>query len=187
MRPRIFGLALAVSVIFSAVWFRASLHAADQTPPPAPPPGAPGSPPPPRPPRDPVRMAAMRDSVMNELLEKIKGHENAPAESVFKDIRVLKGIPAGRFLRIMNMGFGGSLGVGCNFCHVPGKWESEEKKHKQIARDMWKMVHTINGDLLAKIDGLDEENRVVNCTTCHRGDTTPALTMPTPAPAHGGK
>ena len=185
MRPRILGLALAASLALSAIWFRASLHAADGTPPAPPPPGAPGAPPAgARPPRDPARMAAMRDSVMNALLEKIKGHENEPAESVFKDVRVLKGIPAGRFLRIMNMGFANSLGVGCGHCHVPGKWESEEKKDKQIARAMWNMTQTINNDLLAKIEGLDDDNRVVNCTTCHRGDTTPALTMPAPAPSH---
>jgi photosynthetic reaction center cytochrome c subunit len=182
MRPRILGLALALSLVLPAIWFRASLHAAD---------GAPTAPPQsttgergPRPPRDPVRMAAMRDSVMNALLEKIKGHENEPAESVFKDVRILKGMPAGRFLRVMNMGFGASLGAGCGFCHVPGKWESEEKKNKQIARAMWDMTQTINNDLLAKVPGLDDDNRVINCTTCHRGETTPALNLPSPAPAH---
>ena len=78
----------------------------------------------------------------------------------------------------MNMGFGASLGVGCGHCHVPGKWASEDKKDKQIARDMWNMTQTINHELLAKIPNLDEDNRSINCTTCHRGDTTPALTLP---------
>ena len=57
--------------------------------------------------------AAERDSMMNAVLESIAGHENAPAESVFKNIQSMKGVPAGRLPRIMNMGYGKSLGVRC--------------------------------------------------------------------------
>jgi len=116
--------------------------------------------------------AAMRDSLMNEVLKKIAGRENAPAESVFKNIQVLKGFPAGRVPRMMNMGFGRSLGVGCYFCHERDDFSKDTKQHLKIARDMFKMVGTINNDLLAKID-LDlhggTERPVVNCGTCHRG------------------
>jgi len=137
------------------------------------------------PPRTPAQMASMRDTVTNMLLARIAGKENAPAESVFKNVQVMKGIPAGRFLRIMNVGFGQSLGVGCGFCHVMGgKWDADDKKEKKIAREMWKMTGTINDDLLAKIPNLDEDNRSINCTTCHRGDRTPATSMPAPVPAH---
>ncbi|SRR5260370_29411540 len=37
-----------------------------------------------------------------ELGKKITGKENKPAEEVFKNIRLLKGVPAGRLLRIWN-------------------------------------------------------------------------------------
>jgi len=199
MRPTILGLAFAAALLI-VLPIATALHAADGAgapPPPtsqpqnqpspgAPPPGAPGGPPPGNmPPRTPAQMAAMRDTVTNMMLARIAGKENAPAESVFKNVQVMKGIPAGRFLRIMNVGFGQSLGVGCGFCHVMGgKWDSDDKKEKKIAREMWKMTGTINNDLLAKIPDLDEDNKVVNCTTCHRGDRTPATSMPAPVPAH---
>src|SRR5438552_8993425 len=57
--------------------------------------------------------AAERDSLMDVVLKKIAGKEDAPAESVFKDIQILKGMNAGRVVRIMNLGFGRGLGVGC--------------------------------------------------------------------------
>jgi hypothetical protein len=121
--------------------------------------------------------AAERDSLMNVVLEKIAGRENTPAESVFKDIRVLKGMPAMRLVRIMNMGYGRSLGVGCKHCHVVGHWEEEDKPQKQVARDMWSMMNTINSELLPKIKNLKSDHPAVNCTTCHRGATKPALNL----------
>ncbi len=121
--------------------------------------------------------AAERDSLMKVVLAKIAGRENAPAESVFKDIRVFKGMPAGRMLRIMNIAFGGSLGVGCKHCHVVGEWEKEDRRPKQVARDMWKFMHAIN-DSLTKIPNLDSEKPGINCTTCHRGAVKPAVSMP---------
>ena len=185
MRSRILALAFAVALLALTLPFRHALQAQEGTPPPgSPPPGAPpaGEN---RPKPTPAQLAAMRDTVTQMMLSKIAGKENAPAESVFKNIKVMKGIPAGRFLNIMNKGFGNSLGVGCGHCHVMGgKWDSDDKKNKQVARDMWNMTQTINNDLLAKIPNLDEDNRFVNCTTCHRGDTTPATQMPPLAPAH---
>src|SRR6185436_14816702 len=65
--------------------------------------------------------SARRDSAAAMVLRSIAGHENEPAEQVFKNIKILQGIPAGRLVNIMNMGFGRSLGVSCGFCHVPGK------------------------------------------------------------------
>ena len=122
----------------------------DQPGRPAPPPGAAmGMPAPAGAPVD--SFTAERDSLMKDVLGKIAGRENAPAESVFKDIRILKGMPAGRLVRVMNLGFGRSLGVSCRHCHVAGEWEKEDKPQKQIARDMWGMVNSINTELLPKI------------------------------------
>lgn len=115
-----------------------------------------------------------------KLKEQIKGKENEPAETVFKNIQMLKGTPAGRLLAIMEFGYARSLGVSCNHCHVPEKWESEEKNTKQIARDMSDMVKKINGDLLKNIKNLKSETPIINCTTCHRGQTKPALNLPMP-------
>jgi hypothetical protein len=113
-----------------------------------------------------------------KLREQIKGKEKEPAEKVFKNIQSLKGVPAGRLLAIMEMGYARSLGVSCTHCHTPEKWETEDKSTKQIARDMSAMVKTINGELLKNIKNLKSESPTVNCTTCHRGQTKPALNLP---------
>ncbi len=119
--------------------------------------------------------AARRDSLMQAVLASIAGRERMPAESVFKNIRVMKQVPAGRLVRIMNLGYARSLGVSCDHCHVVGEWDKEDRAQKQIAREMRAMVDSINFNLLAKIQGLESDNPVVNCTTCHRGLTQPAL------------
>ena len=111
------------------------------------------------------------------VLTQIAGHENTPAESVFKNIRSMKGVPAARLVRIMNMGFGRSLGVGCRHCHAPGGWDREDRPQKQIAREMVAMTATITNELLPKIQNLQSEKPTVNCTTCHRGSVKPALNL----------
>jgi len=112
------------------------------------------------------------------LKEQIKGHENDPATTVFKNIKTLTGTTAGRLLSVMQFGFGPALGVDCTHCHVPGKWESEERPEKQIARDMSDMTTKINKELLKNIKNLKSPNPIVNCTTCHRGQVKPATNMP---------
>ena len=117
-----------------------------------------------------------------ELTKLIAGKENLPAEQVFKNIQVLKGIPAGRVLRIMELGYSRSLGVNCTHCHVVDQWDKDDKPTKPIAREMSKMVQTINNDLLKPIKNLKGPNPVVNCTTCHRGQIKPALNLPEAKP-----
>jgi hypothetical protein len=117
-----------------------------------------------------------------ELNKQIAGKENLPAEQVFKNIQVLKGIPAGRLLRIMELGYSRSLGVNCTHCHVVDQWDKDDKPTKPIAREMSKMVQTINNDLLKPIKNLKGPNPVVNCTTCHRGQIKPALNLPEAKP-----
>jgi hypothetical protein len=113
------------------------------------------------------------------LLRQIAGRENLPAESVFKNIKIFRGVPAGRVVRIMNAGFGRSLGVSCGFCHVPGKWELDDKQEKETARLMFAMVQTINRDYMAKVtrDSADRSPAppVVNCMTCHLGNPKPLV------------
>ena len=124
-----------------------------------------------------------QEQALADLRKQIAGQEEKPAEQVFKNIQLLKGVPAGRLLRIMEMGWSRSLGVNCTHCHVPGQWEKDDKPTKQIAREMAAMTRTINTDILKKIKNLKSENPTVNCTTCHRGQTKPALDLPAVAPA----
>jgi hypothetical protein len=117
-----------------------------------------------------------------KLREQIKGREQEPASAVFKNIQtaLLKTRPAGQLLAVMEMGYSRSLGVSCTHCHVPDKWDSDEKATKSIAREMSAMVLRINGELLKPIKNLKSENPAINCTTCHRGEVKPALNLPQP-------
>jgi hypothetical protein len=118
--------------------------------------------------------AVRRDSTAAEVLRSIAGRENQPAESVFKNIKILKGFPAGRLVNIMNMGFGRSLGVSCVFCHVLGKWDLDDKEEKNTARLMFAMVQTIDRDYIAKVPTPNNRPpQQVNCFTCHRGNMRP--------------
>ena len=102
---------------------------------------------------------------------------DAPAEEVFENIEVLKGFPAKRLVAVMEFGFSKSLGVDCTHCHDENNWASEEKLTKQIARDMWDMVGTINREALAAIPNLGSDVAFVNCTTCHRGEVIPSTSL----------
>ena len=115
-----------------------------------------------------------------DLRKAIAGQENKPAGEVFKNIQMqmFKAMPAGRLLRVMELGYAKSLGVNCTHCHVAGEWEKEDKPTKQITRDMAAMVATISNDLLKKIKNLKGPDPAINCTTCHRGQTKPALNLP---------
>lgn len=113
-----------------------------------------------------------------DLRKAIAGQESKPAAEVFKNIQMHKTMPAGRMLRVMELGYARSLGVNCTHCHVAGAWEKEDKPTKQIARDMSAMVLAINNDQLKNIKNLKGPNAIVNCTTCHRGQTKPALDLP---------
>ena len=115
-----------------------------------------------------------------DLRKTITGQETKPASEVYKNIQMqmFKAMPAGRLLRVMELGYAKSLGVNCTHCHVAGQWEKEDKPTKQIARDMAAMAATINTDLLKKIKNLKNPEPVINCTTCHRGATRPALNLP---------
>ena len=116
------------------------------------------------------------------LKAQIKGKENDLTPTVFKNIQtpILKSMPAARLLAVMEFGYSRALGVNCTHCHVPDKWESDDKPQKQITRDMVAMSAKINGELLKNIKNLKDTNPVVNCTTCHRGQVIPATNLPPP-------
>lgn len=112
-----------------------------------------------------------------DVLRSIAGHESEPAGQVFQNVKMFTQMPARQLLAVMNLGYGRSLGVTCAHCHVAGEWASDAKPQKQIARDMARMVGTINGTLLKEIPNLRTPNPLVNCTTCHRGAIRPALNL----------
>jgi photosynthetic reaction center cytochrome c subunit len=87
------------------------------------------------------------------------------AEEQFKNIQVLKGIPADQLFPTMQF-IAASLGVECDFCHVQNAFEKDDKKPKQTARKMIEMMFAINKDNF-------EGNRAVTCYSCHRGSAHP--------------
>ena len=86
-------------------------------------------------------------------------------DQAFKNIQILKGIPADQLLPSMQF-ITASLGVECQYCHVEGAFEKDDKKPKQTARKMMEMMFAIN-------KGNFEDHRAVTCYTCHRGNAHP--------------
>ena len=86
-------------------------------------------------------------------------------EEQFKNIQVLKGIPAEQLIPTMQF-IAASLGVGCEYCHVHNAFDKDDKKPKQTARKMMDMMFAINKDNF-------EGHRTVTCNSCHRGNAIP--------------
>jgi len=94
------------------------------------------------------------------------------AEEQFKNIKVLKGIPADLVFPSMQF-ITASLGVECEYCHVRGDrgldFEKDDKKTKVTARKMMEMMSAINKENF-------EGHRDVTCYSCHRGAADPVAT-----------
>ena len=119
---------------------------------------------------------AAKQKYVDEIMVTIAGKEKMPSDSVFKDVQMLKGMPAEKLLGIMNKGFSTALGVGCDYCHNTQDFASNEIPAKRIAREMMTMSGQI-ADMLHNIKDIKTENAHVNCTTCHRGSIVPATKL----------
>ncbi|MDQ2775162.1 MAG: photosynthetic reaction center cytochrome c subunit family protein [Acidobacteriota bacterium] len=90
----------------------------------------------------------------------------ATAEERFKNVKTrLKTLPSSEFIDHMHY-FAWSLGKNCEFCHVQGHFDSDDKKEKRTARDMIAMVGSIDTN---NFGGRPE----VRCFTCHEGHSHP--------------
>jgi photosynthetic reaction center cytochrome c subunit len=87
------------------------------------------------------------------------------AEQRFKNIQIFKNLPATQLDPTMAF-ISGSLGVRCNYCHVPNQFDKDDKPQKLAARRMIQMVLDIN-------KGNFNGQNAVTCYTCHRGKPTP--------------
>ena len=101
-------------------------------------------------------------------------HAQAPAaknaEDVYKNIVQLKGTPADELMPAMQF-ISSSLGVDCNFCHVPGKFEADDKGAKKTAREMMAMTANINKEAF-------HGRQQVTCYSCHHGVGHPVAMPP---------
>jgi photosynthetic reaction center cytochrome c subunit len=98
--------------------------------------------------------------------EQLRGKK---AEDVYKNIQALKGVPADQVLPAMQF-ITASLGAECEYCHVRGAMDKDDKLPKVTARKMMQMMFAINKENF-------EGKRQVTCYSCHHGSQEP---VPTP-------
>lgn len=97
-----------------------------------------------------------------------------------ENLQVLPEDLSAQRLRAVMGGFTRSLGVRCTHCHVGEEGEplsaydfaSDENPNKDRAREMLRMLESINGHL-EKIEPSGGERVNVWCHTCHQGRTLP--------------
>ncbi len=87
------------------------------------------------------------------------------ASEVYRNIQVLKDIDCTELIPTMQY-MADSLGVGCDFCHVPSGSYKDEKAMKLVARKMILMTREINKNHFGG-------EKTVSCTVCHRGAALP--------------
>jgi outer membrane lipoprotein-sorting protein len=95
------------------------------------------------------------------------------AESVFKNITVLRGIPVDEFMGTMGV-FSAALGISCEDCHTGGsnnwaRYAEDVSPRKTMARQMVTMMQGINKQYFGG-------RQVVTCFSCHRGGLRPKVT-----------
>jgi hypothetical protein len=97
------------------------------------------------------------------LRESMAAPQDVPAEKVYKNIQVLKGIPASDVPKLM-IEYDTALGVDCDYCHVSSQFEKTDKPpHKSALRDI-QMTRDLNTRYQMTID----------CMSCHHGAARPA-------------
>ncbi len=111
-----------------------------------------------------AKLPAERQQVVTALINNLGPDKDRPAEQVFQNIQVFKGMSAERIVRVMTV-FTVALGTDCSHCHVADQWDDDHPA-KEIAREMLRMVRDINQQLF---DGQPK----VACWTCHRGAVKP--------------
>ncbi len=94
------------------------------------------------------------------------------AEEVFKNVRVLKGIPVDDFMATMGV-MSAAVGFDCSECHIGAgtekvDWAADTQK-KIVARRMVTMMQTINKENFSG-------RQMVTCWSCHHGRDRPATT-----------
>ena len=125
-----------------------------------------------------VTLQATGIAVVYLMCAAIASSQQAPpekplmAEQVFKNVKVLKGIPVGEFMDTMGF-FAASLGLNCVYCHVAESMENwdkfaEDVPRKETARAMILMVNAIN-------KGSFGGRRALTCYSCHRGAEHPKV------------
>jgi len=96
------------------------------------------------------------------------------AEQAFKNIQVLKEMPADQLLPAMGM-ISLSLGVSCEHCHDAADMSLDVEDAKETARTMMTMVADLNKNSFAGLP-------TMTCYSCHRGAVAPVAQAILPGP-----
>ena len=119
-------------------------------------------------------LAKLRAVYVDQVMKSIAGRENQPAEQVFKNVQVLKGITAEQLVHKMNDEYAVAMSWNCTNCHrlaPQGNFASDTSADKKRARFMQQMQNDINQVQLPKLYPKDTPK--VECATCHRGYNEP--------------
>ena len=119
-------------------------------------------------------LTKLRAGYIAKVMQEIAGRENQPAEQVFKNIKVLKGITAAQLVTKMDKDYAEALSWNCTNCHRlanQGNFASDTSNDKVRARFMQQMQNDINTVTLPKLYPKDTPK--VTCATCHRGYNEP--------------
>ncbi len=106
-----------------------------------------------------------REKYIKFLKDSLKGKETVLADSVFKNIKSLKGKSTEQLLSIMN-NWGHALGVSCKFCHEVTNWASEKSRNHLRTREMIVMNDRLNRELLSNMKGF-RQPVTMGCISCH--------------------
>ncbi len=102
--------------------------------------------------------------------------DSVKAEDYYKNIQVLKGVPANQIVPMMEYMRSALGGIRCQYCHnAPPDFAGDDKPQKQTGRKMLQMVMDINKNTFG--GGV-----TVTCYTCHRGSTDPVSVPAIPEP-----
>ena len=61
----------------------------------------------------------------------------------------------------------------CEYCHVSGRGELDDKAPKRTARVMLRLTADLNAKLDAELGPAPDGKQRVRCITCHRGEPIP--------------
>ena len=90
-------------------------------------------------------------------------------KDVYQNVQVLKDQTVAEFTRTMvAVTTWVAPKEGCNYCHVPGNWASDDIYTKVVSRRMFEMVRATNADWKDHVAATG-----VTCYTCHRGNPVP--------------
>ena len=89
--------------------------------------------------------------------------DGAGQASNYKNIEVLTEMTDMEIRSVMQS-WARQLGVTCLGCHVQGDFAAEDMSEKQIAREMFGIVNTLN-----ELPYFSGSERMADCALCHKG------------------